>query len=407
MKVQEKVSFSKRLFVCVALSFWSSLSFAFNEFRLKEILTHEAPHSFSEPIDISMHRASKSSWSDHEIKARLKGINETFSLCNFHLRHVYFYDWDSSHPRVHIDDREREIQWDGMTGVSKQSPHVTEIQFFYFEDYVEPLSSGGSFPLSVFKNDEYVRELNNTAWFPFKSPDRLKVLTLKYSIEAHELGHILLQGGHESVDFENIMADNSSLRRNVVTPQQCQRLSKPTKYSGQSSCATTARNLDFAFRLQRSTYSKDFYMSLQCAKNTENFWTLLDELNLSENRQIQAVYLIPEDEEASLKPLIPREKDVTWSNHVFLMVDGLVFDQDFSDQPEILPLREYLDRMWGKGQAEIKFQVRSINQSGGFTNRSIRQSFKKREYPVYSLEGLLNSTKDFSCSSDPSLIVAM
>jgi hypothetical protein len=276
-----------------------------------------------------------------------------------------------------------------MTGISKASPKITPIQFFYFDDYLEPASSAGTFPMAVFNNDKYEKDLNNTAWFPYYSSYQLKNTHLEYSLEAHELGHILLQQGHLTTDVWNIMADNSALRRNIMSPTQCKKIQLPRQYPKQTTCSNMADNIASAFKLQFSTYSLDSYMSLECARNAENLWKRLKDLELIDHANIQILYIIHNNPQRSLKPLQARESSLSWSYHVVLLYDGLVLDQDYTSHAQILGLKEYLKNMWGEASKDFLFQLRPPDRLAGYTNKEIKTAFQEAKFPVMDLSMLL------------------
>ncbi len=59
-----------------------------------------------------------------------------------------------------------------------------------------------------------------------------------------------------------------------------------------------------------------------------------------------------------LIPLKPRAGHDKWAFHAVLIIDGLVFDQYFTNQPRILGFDKYIQKMWGaENQDDLRFQI--------------------------------------------------
>lgn len=64
-----------------------------------------------------------------------------------------------------------------------------------------------------------------------------------------------------------------------------------------------------------------------------------------------------------LVPLRPRAGYDKWAFHAFLIIDGFVYDQYFTNQPKILDFDRYIQEMWGReNQDAFKFQIIPVTQ---------------------------------------------
>jgi hypothetical protein len=102
---------------------------------------------------------------------------------------------------------------------------------------------------------------------------------------------------------------------------------------------------------------------------------------------------------------------LSWSYHVFLIVDGVVIDMDyrqlnvegvahFRSLLAMLGVYEYLQAMWSDSIDELRFQVRPIDEIVDLTELTIKESVASGVYPVMNAEELQRFIGISTCEED-------
>ncbi|MCB0408410.1 MAG: hypothetical protein KDD34_09415 [Bdellovibrionales bacterium] len=324
-------------------------------------------------FDISIYLSTKSSWTKKEIQSRLKQANNVFQTCSIQLRHVYVYSWKSSEQNVRVDEfKSDDLFYDGVRLASEKSMHATPLQLFYFNDYLEPFTSGPSLPFAIYPDNKVEETTFNTAWFPYFSAQRQKHAHDQYSEEAHEIGHILLRQGHDHSGMSNIMANDSKKRTPYFNKEQCHQLSQSFIFKSQS----LIEDIYPIFNIYYATYSKDFYMADWCSRNSLNLAQAIQTITPIESIDLKIVYVIHKNQGQSLYPLQARARGVSWKFHAFLLVnDRWVLDLDYTDHPQIVSIDKYLPSMFGTQVKDLKLKKRDPTNPPGFTYQDILKVF--------------------------------
>lgn len=338
---------------------------------------------------VSVFVVSKSHWRSELIQKRFEFMNEALKSCNLGVSHALYYKINGDFDTIHIDDGNSLVFDNGISKIAESAPLPTAIRMFYFDDYVEPISSAGSFPYAVTEQKgKPLRLYSNTTWQPFYTPARLQQRTLPYSEEAHELGHILLQAGHDTSSTANIMSDRSSLRINTFTPEQCSRFILP-ELKPRTACESVRNSVFPAFAFKYHHFSKaDGYFPLECGSNTQNLIRYLNQVNSLNKADAKIIKIIHKNADSSVTPLAARGGSVNWKHHVFLLMNGLVFDLDYTSEPRIELLETYMKTMWGDNADDYLFQVRPWNEPGKHLHLDVLESFEKKEYEILNREQL-------------------
>lgn len=351
----------------------------------------KAPRDFT--LDLYVIEGSK--WSKPELQARMQKMNEALRSCGAEAAFVNYHEIDSTIPLPRVDDLDSTDLGDGMQALSKKFPSPNP-RLFYFDDYLESFTSGATYPLAVFEGVKGMpKSLNDTAWFPFLTSARREKRELQYSEEAHELGHVLLRRGHDFSDAPNVLTNNSALRLNSFTPEQCAAFHLPKAPA--TSCEKEKQELMPIVSEYFLTYRNTHYMATWCVRNSKNLYGALERAGLGANTY--AVLMIHRDRESSIFPMAARWRAESWSNHGFLVKDGLALDLDFTEGPAVLSLEKYLDLMWG--EQDIRYQVRPAAAIDEFTNLGVRRSFDEGKYPEFDRAGLLEFFRKSRCANLP------
>lgn len=148
-----------------------------------------------------------------------------------------------------------------------------------------------------------------------------------------------------------------------------------------------------------STYGIKTYMSLWCARNSQNLFKELKRSNLLPSFDSAfAVYMIRNDFSTSIHPQAARPYSLpSWSFHALLVVRGLVFDSDYTGQAVVENFDTYFARMWGEERDQMLFQIRPASAITEYTNYAIRESIRANEFIVTDFSGLRAFFKTADC----------
>lgn len=315
-------------------------------------------------IDISIYVDQNKSWDEGQILQRLRQMNKTLLACQWQVANVYVFHLKLSEPAVRKDDlAEDVIYYDGLRSIAKKAQKVTPIQFFYIEKFLNEDSTKKLQAYIISSQENKAPTfLQNTVWFPQTEDQNL--------MEARAMGALLSR-----TSFGDIHGGLFSVK-------QCDQLRIPRLNSGDTACDHLHESLNPLFSTYYNKFGQHYYMTLYCVRNSQNLYKKLIELKPEIANRIYNVLMIHKDPEQSLKPLNARGSATSWSNHSFLVVDGLVLDLDYSKEPQMIPLSEYLNAMWGDGKKDILFLWRPAHAIGGFTNLEVREDFQSRKFPV-------------------------
>ncbi len=339
-------------------------------------------------LDVSIYISEKSQWQEHEIQERLIRANRALATCNVGVQNVYVHDWLPSQEKLRVDDYvSEERHYDGIRHAALKAKQVAPIKLFYFSTYLENFTSGPALPLALYPDPNIEPVAFNTAWFPYQSAQRLRTgAASSYSEEAHELGHILLQVGHDHSGQANIMANDSQKRAPYFTKAQCSQI-----INHPSVIQNLRQRLFPLFASYNQRYGIDFYMNDWCSRNTLNLSQAIAGLFDWDILQARTVYAIHQIEGQSIRPQRARKSKVGWKFHAFLLIDGYVLDLDYGKSPQIVEVDEYLQAMFGDQAQDLKFQLRDPLDASTITYLEVKKSFEANESRVISAAALVDS----------------
>ncbi len=361
-------------FIFLILSFSMSAGAA-HEVAFDEVWKLNDSHPLKKDLDLSLYISERSDWRKSKIKSRLLRANEILNTCEVQIARVYVHSWLPSNPLLRLDEYISESKhYDGLRHASYKSRKVTDLQLFYFKDYYEGMTSGPALPLAVYPSERIEPVTFNTAWFPYLSAQRLRPQGFKYNEEAHEIGHILLQTGHTHHEHENILANESEKRRPLFLPHQCNKLRQhPSLKEG------LKEKVYPLFASYFHTYSRDFYMTDWCSRNTQNLSQALHSLFAKEDLNAKQVFLMHKEEGRSLYPHQARKFISGWRFHSFLLLDNnWVLDLDYGKTPQIIPFKQYLTSMFEEEFQELKYILVDPAENRAITYHEVSALFSAR-----------------------------
>lgn len=348
------------------------MSFGAHEMTYDEVWTLEAKVPEPHQIDLSIYISERSQWDKQQIRDRLEEANLAFVSCNVAINNVYVHRWRPSNPHLRVDDYRSDSKYfDGIREAAHKSKQINPIKLFYFENYINSFTSGPALPIAIYPDPQLEPAAFNTAWFPYQSAQRLRPIGNSYNEEAHEIGHIMLQAGHDHSGENNIMANDSEIRGLRFNKDQCEIIRRHP---------AIVNNLEEKiyplFSTFYQTYSKNFYMTDWCSRNVLNLSRAFDHLFKLDNYQVSAVFAIHKNPDQSFFPLNARKAEFGWKFHAFLLVNGMVLDMDYGDKAEIVPIQLYLNIMFGEQVKDLIFQLRNPLDNKALTYQEVLKSFE-------------------------------
>ncbi len=390
-------------FVSIAIvGCWHIAALAASSSQFSSVWETEKTAQTPREMDVSAFIEKDSQWKIAEIEKRILTANQVLASCGLRIRNVYFHKWDLTPNLLRIDDIESTIEditekfYDGMRYTSQQTNRVTAIQLFYFEDYLNPHTYGGSVPLSVY-GDKFPLPLQNSVWFPYNSAQRRKFGESQYSEEAHEIGHILTRKGHDHSGASNVMANSSVLRAPGFSSEQCASFLIPAHTAYIQSCKNSSEAIFPLFSSYFNSYSDKTYMNTWCSRNSDNLQKAILALNLASADRVKGLYITHKDKNQRLYPLNSRQPNSRWPFHAALLVDDMVLDMDYTNRPTLVKLDEYLEKMWGNAAADLEFQLRPSGRLSGYTRVEVFETFKNNTFPEYTKAELLAWVRAQGC----------
>lgn len=154
-------------------------------------------------------------WSKKQIKQRVKRIVNTYKTCNIGIKPLRIITMEAPFGYIDIGDGER------ADLISKELENLSKPIIFYIRWDLKSTSPAWAHRNLLNKGKPKV----NTAWMTFFS-STLEFPDPDYSIEAHEIGHILLDQGHDFSDKRNLMSYDGLLNSNILTAEQCEKIKR-------------------------------------------------------------------------------------------------------------------------------------------------------------------------------------
>ncbi len=172
------------------------------------------------------------SWSKKKIMKRVKGIVNTYKKCSIGVAPIQMITMNAPFGYINLGSNSVSYIHFG-TNASKDSSNdnsKANLIMKELEALVKPIVFYIQFDLDSKAPAWAHRKLFNknqpkvdTAWMTYFS-SRLEFPDQDYSIEAHELGHLLLNRGHDFSEERNLMSYEGLLNSNILTQEQCDKI---------------------------------------------------------------------------------------------------------------------------------------------------------------------------------------
>jgi hypothetical protein len=181
-----------------------------------------------------------SGWDRSEIEPRFKRVAEIYTQCGVKLSKLVYVEADPFEGRKNVDYSESH---DDLI-ISKAIPETPRPAIFFVQSLQKPnglISLAYSWRNgSIYPDTPIEVPLRNTAWISndFKTNTRTTeerhkgewtekgapytVYDRSYSVDAHEIGHILTDSGHYEGKGKNFLAGDERKANDRINPQQCE-----------------------------------------------------------------------------------------------------------------------------------------------------------------------------------------
>lgn len=179
----------------------------------KKFYNKKEAREFSHAFDVTLVRLRGTKWTNKKIKKRMSKVIDTFKLCNIKVEKLELVSMDAPFGFIDIGEGNRANKiLAELEGINKPS-------IFYIRWDLESKNPAWAHRELLNSGEAKV----NTAWMTFFS-SVLEYPDLAYSIEAHELGHILLNEGHDFSEDKNLMSYEGLLNAKILTEDQCAKI---------------------------------------------------------------------------------------------------------------------------------------------------------------------------------------
>lgn len=151
--------------------------------------------------------------------------------------------------------------------------------------------------------------------------------------------------------------------------------------------ATASENCEFlGVHLQGKLekYWNSHYEPFRCS---DNIYRLKDEIleGLGENVPVFAVYIRKWHPIAQpVSPVAARNGVTRWGFHMFLVIDGYVVDLDYTDAPQVIGWKAYMENMWPVHQG-VYIQYKEARE---IKSTELGGRFNEFDYPIQKLTEL-------------------
>ena len=174
---------------------------------------------------------------------------------------------------------------------------------------------------------------------------------------------------------------------------------------GLASTPSLAETLDQCF--EKSYFDLTIYKQNWCNRNVRNLYGACFAHEPS-NHKAHVIYLLSVNSDEQMKKDVPtirvypfsaRSGTRVWNFHVILERDGLIYDLDYTTQPQITDVFTYFEKMFRVPGVNVKYVARIIDADEYLAN--YETNGKDADYYIYNhdhfypLQDVLNYLKTF------------
>lgn len=173
---------------------------------------------FTHEVKLTMVLLRNSGWSQKNMQQRLTRVAEVYSQCGIRIARSKLVTVDAPNGWVDIDykNEQRDLK------IASMIPATEKPIIYYVRSNIE-----GSNAYAWNQSSNRPAPLTNTAWITsiVNKPAYTETRDHSYSPDAHELGHILGNCGHNDLS-SNFLASEVILLNDKILPDQCESLKK-------------------------------------------------------------------------------------------------------------------------------------------------------------------------------------
>ena len=162
-----------------------------------------------------------SGWSEEQIKLRLNRVAEIYSQCGIKVASAKLVTVDAPNGWIDVDYsiEQRDLK------IATMTPTTDKPILYYVRSNKE-----GQTAYAWNQSKQRPPPLTNTAWMTteLNTAEYKKWRDPVYNEDAHELGHILGNCGHNTDGSKNFLAGDVALLNDKIQPKQCESMKKNT-----------------------------------------------------------------------------------------------------------------------------------------------------------------------------------
>ena len=187
--------------------------------QLDATLPSSDPKKFTHEIKLTMVLLRNSGWDKEQIKQRLTRVADIYSQCGIKVASAKLVTVDAPNGWVDVDYRveKRDLK------IATMTPTTDKPILFYVRS-----SREGQIAYAWNQSKDQPPPLTNTAWLTseINTAKYKKWRDPAYNTEAHELGHIFGDCGHNTDGSKNFLAGDVALLNDKIQPKQCESMKK-------------------------------------------------------------------------------------------------------------------------------------------------------------------------------------
>jgi len=181
---------------------------------------------FTHQFPLTMVLFRNTGWNLDLLKQRAKRVAEIYSQCGIKLSSVNIVESDPFNGWLDVDGEENwRERWESRElKIARATPTPQRPVIYYFRNFLDDDIYCAS---SWYKGFKKGPPQDDTSWFSACDLDpKYAVPDKSFSLEAHELGHLLTNDGHRENGKKNFLARDKNFYNDHIDPDQCETMKK-------------------------------------------------------------------------------------------------------------------------------------------------------------------------------------
>lgn len=174
-------------------------------------------NTFTHGIEITTVVFRSTGWTTQEVKRRFQRMAEVYSQCGIKIQRADVIETDAPNGWIDVDDPYDLGTSNRTTQIAKKLPTANRPVFLFIRSLGNGDLATAEPPFRVGENSPR----SGAVWMTSGLIPAEKDYPPNFSVEAHELGHILGNCSHDTSGKKNFLAGSFSLLDNIIQKDQC------------------------------------------------------------------------------------------------------------------------------------------------------------------------------------------